>query len=282
MVIAMSLRPLEIMMDSDNKYIHKLGHYVAYLYQYRNMYSTIVKNEFKGKFKNTIFGYFWHLLNPLTQIVIYYAIFTVIFGRDIPNYWVYISTGMFAYNFFSTCSTQGCYSVVRNSGLITKMTFAREILAPAKVTSGLITISISYSVLALLMVISGVGITKYILFVPLIVATLSVFNVGLVYILSAITVYIRDIANAVGIIIGCMMFAVPIMYVASQMNSAFLQATWAINPLYYYINCIHDSFYLGVMPDLSELAICILSALFMLIVGLCIFKKLEHGFAERL
>ena len=278
----MSFKPVEAMAGSRFGLVSRLGNYMQYLLQYRNMYRTMVKREFQGKFKNTALGYFWHLLNPLSQILIYLLIFTVIFGRNIPNYWVYVSTGMFAFTFFSNCVRTGCNTVIRNSNLVTKMTFAREILVLVNVTSGLITLSISYVILSILMIVAGVQITWYILYVPVIVFFLTTFTAGLSYLLAALTVYIRDLSNAVGIILTCLMFAVPIFYVASSFQDSILQYVWAYNPLYHYIECIHSAFYSGVMPDVVSLLVCIVVAPIMFIIGLWVFKKMEPGFAERL
>ena len=270
------------MMHSRNKYIHVFGHYIAYLLQYRSIYVMAVKNDFKGRFRYTILGYFWHLINPLSQIVIYYLIFTVIFGRDIPNYWVYISTGMFAFTFFLQSSAGCCNAIVGNSRMVTKMAMARELLVASKVTTNLITLSISYMLLTILLLITGVGVTLNILYVPLVVIMLTVFCAGMAFALSALTVYVRDVANAISILFGCMMFALPIMYLASQRATEFMELFWAANPMYYFIETIHDAFYWGVAPDIFQMAVCMVVAIITFIVGLIIFKRLESGFAERL
>jgi ABC-type polysaccharide/polyol phosphate export permease len=214
--------------------------------------------------------------------VIYYLIFTVIFGRDIPNYWVYICTGMFAFSFFLQSSAGCCNAIVGNTRMVTKMAMARELLVAYKVTTNLITLSISYILLAILILITGVGVTVYILYVPLIVIMLTVFCTGMAFALSAITVYLRDVANATNILFGCMLFALPILYIASQRASDFIELFWAVNPMYYFIETIHDAFYWGVAPDLFQIGVCALVAIVTFIFGLGIFKKLEPGFAERL
>lgn len=278
----MAIKPIDRMMHSRNKYIHVFGHYIAYLLQYRSIYVMAVKNDFKGRFRYTILGYFWHLINPLSQIVIYYLIFTVIFGRDIPNYWVYISTGMFAFTFFLQSSAGCCNAIVGNSRMVTKMAMARELLVASKVTTNLITLSISYMLLTILLLITGVGVTLNILYVPLVVIMLTVFCAGMAFALSALTVYVRDVANAISILFGCMMFALPIMYLASQRATEFMELFWAANPMYYFIETIHDAFYWGVAPDIFQMAVCMVVAIITFIVGLIIFKRLESGFAERL
>ncbi len=278
----MEFKPIKMMMDSKNKHVHCFGHYLAYLWQYRNILATMVKKDFKGRFKYTVLGYAWHLLNPLSQIIIYLIIFTAIFGQNVPYYWVYTSTGMFAFIFFSSCVVSGSNVIVNNSAMVTKIAFDREILVFSKVISNLITLGISYVLLTILMLLTGAGPTLCILFVPLIIILFTIFAMGLTFLFSALTVYLRDISNAIGILMGCMMFAVPILYLASQRSTPFMNTIWSINPLYYFIECIHDAFYWGIIPDLFNFTVCIIIAPITFVLGIYVFKKLERGFAERL
>lgn len=270
------------MMASNNKQISAVGNYFAYLWQHRPVYKMMVQNEFKGRFKNTILGYFWHLINPLTHILIYLIIFTMIFGRGIPNYWLYVSTGMFAFSFFISCTTGGANCMVSNSNLITKMSMCREVIVFAKVTSNLITMLISYLLIIILMILVGVKITENIVLLPIVVAFFTIFVCGLTLGLSAITVFIRDVPNAIGLLFGCMMFAIPIMYLPGTRSTPAMELFWSINPLYYYVEVLHDVFYWGVCPDLFQFGMCIVFAIVSLLVGWIIFKKSEMRFAERL
>ncbi len=278
----MHIKPIKILMDSNIPCVHKLGHYLAYLWRYRNIFCTMVRNDLKGRFKYTILGYFWHLINPLSQIIIYYLIFTVIFGRDIPNYWVYISTGMFAFTFFISSVPGSSSCLVNNSRMITKIAIAREIIVLSRVTVSLITLAISYVILFLLMIITGVTVGLSILFVPIISVLLAMFCAGCSLILSSVVVYVRDVGNAASILCGCLMFALSIMYLAEQRSTPAMELFWSINPLYYYIETIHDAFYWGVTPDLFQMAVCTVVAIVAFTFGLIIFKRLESGLAERL
>ena len=262
--------------------LKRVESYCASLWHHRSILKMMVKNDLKGRFKYTALGYFWHLLNPLAQIVIYLLIFTVIFGKDIPNYWVYISTGMFYFSFFLQCSSGSCNLIINNSRIITKMSLPREIIVISKVLSNLITWTISYCLLIVLIVVSGVGISIYIIYLPILVILFAVFCLGLALALSAITVYFRDFANIMSILMGCMMFAIPIFYVAGQRSTPMMEIFWSINPLYYYVEAIHNVLYTGCSPTELQILICVLIAPLSLFLGLFVFKKLEIQFAERL
>lgn len=276
------IKPVQMMMKSKIGPIHKFGHYLAYIWQYRGIVKLSVAKDLKGRFNNTILGYFWHLLNPLSQIIIYYLIFTVIFGRAIPNYWVYVSTGMFAFTFFLTSTSGSSNAIIGNSRMVTKMSMAKETIVISKVLTNLILLSISYSLLIVLMFLFRVNVSLSIISMPVILIGLTAFNLGLGLLLSALTVYVRDVANAAAILFGCMMFAVPVFYLPETRSTPMMEIFWSINPLYYYIDAIHNAFYFGVFPSVFELLICVLSGIITLIVGLSVFKRLEGGFAERL
>ncbi len=274
--------PIQRMMGSKNCYISRLGNYLAYLWQYRTVVKTSVDKEFKGRFKYTALGYGWHVLNPLSQIVIYYVIFTMIFGRNIPNYWLYISCGMFGFVFCQTCITGGSAAIVSNAKMVTKLAFARETLIITKVITNLITLSISYILLIIITAFAGLGPTINILYLPIIIILMAVFSAGLAFMFSAIVVYFRDLQNAIGIIMGCMMFAIPVIYMASERSSPLMDFLWSINPLYYYVESIHNVMYFGIPPDGMFILIGTIAAVVSLILGLYVFKRLESGFAERL
>ena len=132
------------------------------------------------------------------------------------------------------------------------------------------------------MVLSGYLITWNILFVPFIIILTLFFSIGVAFITSALTVYVRDVSPAVGIIMGYLMFSVPIIYLSSQRSTPFMELIWHINPLFYQIESIHDALYFGRTPDLFYMFMVLLSAVITLVVGWIIFRKLEPKFAEKL
>ena len=261
---------------------HNVADYCSRIYQYRSMIYTLVKDDFKGRFRYTVLGYFWHLLNPLSQIVVYYILFTVIFGKDIPNYWAYVSTGMFLYVMVSTTIAGGCNSITGNKNLVTKLAFPREILVISKALTNLLTLSISYCILLLIMILFGYPVTWCVIFLPIVVLLSLIFSIGVAFMTSALTVYLRDVSTAVGIVMGYLMFSVPIIYLASQRSTPLMDIVWHVNPMFYQIECVHDCFYYGVMPNAFYLLMVFLSSFITLVIGWIVFKKLEPKFAEKL
>jgi len=276
------IKPIDSMMRSDNKFIHNFGHYCASLLKYRHMMVGLVKKEFKGKFRSSMLGYLWHIISPLLMIIVYLIIFSYVFGRGIPNYWAYMTTGMFVFTFVSSCMNGGSTTITGNSGMITKMSFPYEILVFARVISNFITLIISYSILTLMLALFDVNFGWNYLWVPVLFIIVFFFATGLALILSSLNVYYRDISQLVGIMMMPLMFATPICYMKSQMGSGIIEMLWGINPLMYFIDCFHSVAYFGIGPDVTYLLICMSLAAIFFIVGLITFRKLETGFAEKL
>ena len=277
----MRFKPIDAMMHSNIVGIHNFGHYLAYQYRYRSMLFSIVKKDFKGKYRHSALGYLWHLITPLALILIYYVVFNFSFGRDIPDYWLYLSSAVFALNFFSASMSGGSTVITGNSGMVTKMQFPREILVFSMVLVNLITAVISYTILLTIMICTGISLSFNLLLIPIILILETMFAVGVGLLLGSLNVYYRDISNGVHIVTMCLYFVTPCFYMVDSM-SPFMQSVVAVNPLAYYVETIHDIMYFGIAPGLFGFIMCILIALVFFIIGLYIFKKLEKGFAERM
>ena len=219
---------------------------------------------------------------PVILIVIYLLVFQTIFGRDIEDYWAYLSVGVFSFNFFLQSATAGMNAVIGNKNMVTKLHFPREKIVFATVVNNLITFVISYIILVIVMVVAGVSINAVLLLmVPVLIVIEAVFITGIVFALSAACVYSHDLMYALGRIMPLTMFITPIFYLPDIDNSV-LQTILLINPLTYYVECFHDVIYWGTVPDVEYVLVCFLFAILSLMAGFIVFKKLEKVFAERL
>jgi len=252
------------------------------LYSFRHMFFGLVKKDFKGRYRNSVFGYLWHLITPLSMIIVFVIVFSAILGKNIESYWIYLSVGLFPWTFFSSSLNLSTDCIVRNSHMVNKMYFPREILIMSSVTTNLISLIISYSMLIVAIVISGHGINAIaLLIVPIVLILEVVFVTGLGLIMSALNVYYRDISHGVGILTFLWMWVTPIMYTMDSTDSL-LGFVNHINPMTYFIEIFHDIMYFGTYPEMQYLIICTVLAVIAVFVGMIMFKKLEHGFSERL
>ena len=249
------------------------------LYQYRELLKTNVQKEIRGKYKGSFLGILWSFLNPLLMVLVYAIVFPYIMRTNIDNYLVYLITGVIPWNFFTTCITTGCNCVWMNGGIIKKVYFPREILPISVVVAGLINFLISCVIILLFVLFSGIGFSIQLLWLPLIAIIQTILSLGLLFILSAINVYIRDIEYIVGFFLNLLFYATPILYTVDMFPPKF-QWILYLNPMTHLVDAYRDIFYYKVVPEISSLVFITIFSLLVLGIGYFIFRKLEKGFAE--
>mgnify|MGYP000368507383 FL=1 len=148
-------------------------------------------------------------------------------------------------------------------------------------TSGAINFVISTIIILALCLISGLGLTWYVLLYPIILLIQYILILGISFIVSAITVYIRDLEHIIGVVMMAAFYATPIVYRLDQLP-AHLQIVMQLNPMTHIINAYRDIFYYQQMPDFVNLGILFAISMVLLVVGYLIFHKLQKGFAEEL
>ena len=249
------------------------------LYAYRELLKTNVQKEIRGKYKGSFLGVLWSFLNPLLMVLVYALVFPYIMRMNVPNYLVYLITGVIPWNFFTTCITTGCNCVWINGGIIKKVYFPREILPISVVVAGLINFLISCVIVLIFTVFGGIGISIQLLWLPLIAIIQSALSLGLLFVLSAINVYVRDIEYLVAFLLNLLFYSTPILYTASMFPS---KVRWILylNPMSTIVDAYRSIFYYKVMPNLASLALVGILSFIILIIGYIIFRKLEKGFAE--
>ena len=249
------------------------------LYQYRELLKTNVQKEIRGKYKGSFLGVLWSFFNPLLMVLVYAIVFPYIMRTNIDNYLVYLITGVIPWNFFTTCITTGCNCVWMNGGIIKKVYFPREILPISVVAAGFINFLISCVIILLFVLFSGIGFSIQLLWLPLIAIIQAILSLGLLFILSAINVYVRDIEYIVGFFLNLLFYATPILYTVDMFPPKF-QWILYLNPMTHLVDAYRDIFYYKTMPEVSSLIFIAIFALLVLGIGYIIFRKLEKGFAE--
>lgn len=249
------------------------------LYQYRELLKTNVQKEIRGKYKGSFLGVLWSFLNPLLMVLVYALVFPYIMRTNVDNYLVYLITGVIPWNFFTTCITTGCNCVWINGGIIKKVYFPREILPISVVAAGLINFLISCVIILLFVLFGGIGFSIQLLWLPLIAIIQSALSLGLLFILSAINVYVRDIEYLVGFLLNLLFYATPILYTADMFPESIRWVLY-LNPMTTIIESYRNVFYYQQSPALTSLMIVFALSFMILIIGYLIFKKLERGFAE--
>lgn len=253
------------------------------LYNYRELLKTSVKKDIGGKYKHSFLGVLWSFINPLLQILVYALIFPLVMknGGSYKDYTVFMVCGLIPWAYFTTVINRASFIMIENGNILKKVYFPRSILPLSLVTSETINFLVSCIIILVFIVIKGFGISKFILFFPLVLLIQYVLLLGIALIFSAITVYMRDIQHFIGVVLQLLFYATPIVYSIDTIPENF---RWILkwNPMTYIIEGYRAIFYNQTMPDLKSLGVLGIISIIILIVGYLLFNKLQKRFAEEL
>ena len=249
------------------------------LYRYRELLKTSIQKEIRGKYKGSILGVLWSFLNPLLMVVVYAIVFPYLMRMTQDNYLVFLIVGVIPWVFFTNVVTSGCNCVWINGNIIKKVYFPREILPISVVGAGLVNFAISCIIILIFCLFSGIGFSINLLWLPAIAIVQCMLSLGMLFILSAINVYVRDIEYLVQFIMNLVFYATPIIYNVSIFPAKFRWVLY-LNPLAHLIDAYRAIFYYKTMPNLASLGVVGLISFVVLVLGYLIFKRMEKGFAE--
>ena len=187
------------------------------IYNYRELLKTNIKKEIRGKYKGSWLGVLWTFLNPLLMLAVYAFVFPYILRVNVDNYTIFMIVALIPWNFFTTAIQSGTGSVVANGNILKKVYFPREIIPISITTSQLVNFLITCIIMAVFIIFSGVGFSVHALLFPLLVLIQYILILGLTFILSALTVFVRDIDHFVSVILMLGFYATPIVYQAEML-----------------------------------------------------------------
>jgi len=250
------------------------------LYEYRELLKSNIKKEIRGKYKGSFLGVLWSFVNPLLSALVYAIVFPYVLKTGQDNYVVFIVLGIIPWNFFITTIAQGTTTVLQNAGIIKKVYFPREILPISVATSALVNFLISCIIMFLFVIFGGIGLSPYILLLPLVILTQYILSLGIIFITSAIDVYIRDAEYIITFLLNMLFYATPILYPSSLFEGSAIEWLINLNPMNHIITCYRDILFYKSPPHFKRLFAVLLVSIVILGLGIKIFKKLEKGFAE--
>lgn len=245
--------------------------------RYKFLIQQMVSRDFKTKYKRSILGIFWSFLNPLLSMLVQYFVFSNLFKQDIPYYHVYLLIGVVMFNFFAESCGMTLNSILGNSNLITKVYVPKYIYPLVRVISSSVNLFISLIPLFIIIICSGINLTKAIWLSIFGFLCLIIFSLGLGLFLSTSMVFFRDTQFLWSVVSMMWMYATPIFYPESIIPDNIV-AVIKCNPLYYYVNFVRSCIIDGVSPEPRVYFISIMCSLGMLILGALVFKKNQDKF----
>ena len=255
--------------------------------QYRAMIASLVRRDLKGRYKGSVLGFLWTFINPFLQMLVYTLVFSIIMRSDVDHYYIFLFVTLIPWMFCSSCVSGGSDCVLSSKDLVKKIYFPREVLPVSFVTAAFINMLLSYLVVFAVILVSGFGLRWDVLFYLIPVAVVEYFlALGMCLLVSALTVYFRDLFYFLSILTMLWQFLTPVMYSQERVveslssRSPVLLRLWFLNPMTPVVNCFRDVMYYKRVPDMAMLSSAVGFALFFLAVGWFVFGRLQKGFAE--
>ena len=245
--------------------------------KYYDLIIELVLRDIKVKYKRSILGFAWSILNPLLMMVVMSIVFSTIFKSSIKNFPMYLITGQVVFSFFSEATNMAMISIIGNGGLIKKVYIPKYIFPLSKVMFSFSNMLFSLVAVIIVAIATKLPITPVILLFPLPLIYVFIFSLGVGLLLASYAVFFRDLLHLYGIIILIWTYLTPIFYPISILPAK-VKMLILLNPLYVYIDNFREIILYGRIPSLSSNLLCITYAFLALLIGTLAFRRTKDKF----
>jgi len=247
----------------------------GYRHTYELITSIALKN-IKLRYKNSMLGFLWGLLNPLLFLLIFSIVFSSAFP-NMENYPLYALTGIIFWTYFNSTTNQVTNSIIESAGVLKSINIPTIVFPASSLYSSIINMFLTFIPFSVLMVYFGYrpGI-ELLLIIPIIIS-FSVFIFGISLFLCAFNVFFRDVSMLWTGLMPALFYSTPIAYPIEIIPAKFALII-KLNPLYHYIKMARDVLYDNSVPDLQTVLITTALSVVTIVIGTIAFKKLEPGF----
>lgn len=248
---------------------------------------NLVSKEFKLKYRRSVLGVLWSLLNPLLMMIVMALIFSNIFRFEFNMYpfAVYLILGQTLFAIFQDGTNGAVRSIIDAAPLIQKVRINKIVFPTEKVLFAIVNFAFALIAIALVMIYFGMIPSWQIVLVPVLVLLLGMFTLGVSYLLSALTVFFRDVQHLWSVLITIWFYFTPIFWPIDALANNGLTWVYSVlqwNPMYHFVSCFRQIVTGIPLPSdpsvLIQFGICSVSAIVSLALGLLVFKKLEKKF----
>jgi ABC-type polysaccharide/polyol phosphate export permease len=264
--------------DDPERRVTALARPLAELWRFRDLVALLVQRDLKVRYKRSVLGMGWTLLNPLLQMVVYTLVFSTIMRVGVPRFPLFLLAGLLPWTLISVSIVGSAHSLLANQGLIRKVSVPQMVYPLAVVASKLVDLVLSLLPLAVIAIVLGSPPTLAWIFVVPAVVLATAFSAGLALLFSSLTVFYRDMRHLIDILIQVWFYLTPVLYPASYLEKLpYPSLRWvlAANPATPIVRCFQVPLYEGVAPSPSLLGSAALSAALVLAIGALVFTRRE-------
>lgn len=283
-------------LPSDTSGLHRLWQrgkrrFTA-LYRYRMLVYNLVSRDLKSRYRNSVLGFVWSLLNPLGMMVVFTVVFSVLApNNQIENYPIFLLCGLLPWNFFTASIMTGTNSIVANGNLVKKVFFPREVLPLATVLANLVNFLLALVVLFAVLLIFRMPWSPWLSLLPVVIIIQTAFSLGIVFLLSTVQVYYRDTLIVLDVVMLAWFFLTPVFYSTSLLPTTYTVAgvelpvgrlMYILNPMASLINMYRDILYWGYRTDPDFFWRTSITAFAVLAIGYWVFTQHSGDFGEEI
>ena len=246
-------------------------------FQYKDLLYNLVSRDIKVRYRKSFLGMVWTLLKPLLMMIVMTIVFSTLFKSTIDNFPVYFLAGNLIFTLNSEITNNCTYAIIGNASLLKKVYIPKYLFPLSKAGSALVNLMFSLIAMFLVMIILRVPFLPTLLLLPIPIAYAFIFSLGLGLLLSAVTVYFRDIAYFYSVLLLAWNYFTPVFY-PIEILPDFARKLMQLNPLYHYIDYMRNLILHGVVPGITENFVCLLMSVMMLVIGVCVFYRKQDNF----
>ncbi len=241
--------------------------------RYLPLLRNLIARELKKKYRQSILGYAWCVLNPLLVMLIMNFVFSQMFHNSIENYPVYLFTGRMIFSFITDSTNSVCRSLASNGSLMRKTRIPYYIFPLSNFASSIVNFLCSMVAFAVVLLFTGTPLTRHVLAFPLVVAELFMFCFGFGLFLAQAQVFVRDTGYVYSVVTTGWMYLTPLFYPITQLGAGLQKAITLFNPAYYYVSQARDIFLLHQWPDGTMLLRGAIAGALCMILGLVSYAR---------
>lgn len=247
------------------------------IYAYRDYLYESVARDLRKRYKRSLLGYFWSMLNPLLMMTILAVVFSNLMGHKVESYAVFLFSGMLPYRFFSSTVAESLSSISNNIKLMSQVPVPKYIFPLSVAVSNLVDFMLTIVPLLLVMLVLGRPFHLSILALPFILLPLFMFSMGIALLFTVSNVFFQDTQHLSSVILQALYYLCPILYGREHLPE-WLVGWLTINPMFTLIEAMRGIFYYGQIPSLVEYSWLFLGGAISLTIGLWVFNKTEDKF----
>lgn len=249
-------------------------------WRYRDLVFFLVRRDITARYKRSVLGIAWTMLNPLGMMIILSFVFTQVFHSRVEGYPAYVLSGIISWTFFSQTSNSVIHALVWGGDLLRRIYIPRSTFAISAIGTGIVNLILSLVPLIVVNLVIGIPIHVTLLLTPLAMVMLAMFSMGVGLLISTVGIYFADVVEMYHIILTAWFYATPIMYPLSILNENTLRIV-KLNPMLHLVGLFRDLVFNGAVPPMETWLLCLALSIGTLILGWLIFTGKSDEFAYR-